>query len=277
MIIVATDQNFDEQGYLRANPDVAKAVSMGQQSSGRAHFETFGRKEGRLLNLRTDAPQPHYVEEYQGKVALLAANHPLDEAMSLAVGGDYDHVGNIEADLLAECGLRDEHFLIDIGCGSGRLASALKSRQAGINYLGTDIVPELLAYAKTKAPKHFRFQLHTELSIPTANATADFVTFFSVFTHLYHEESFVYLRDAARALKPDGAIVFSFLEAANPGHWSIFANTVQQRLEKTNIELTMFIERPMIEAWARHLKLSVDRYEFTAPLGQSVALLRHLS
>lgn len=38
---------FNESEYLQLNPDVARAVSMGQFVSGRAHFESFGRGEGR--------------------------------------------------------------------------------------------------------------------------------------------------------------------------------------------------------------------------------------
>jgi SAM-dependent methyltransferase len=46
---LATDQNFDEQAYLRANPDVAEAISSGELDSGRIHFDVFGRREGRRL------------------------------------------------------------------------------------------------------------------------------------------------------------------------------------------------------------------------------------
>jgi len=46
---LATDQNFDEQAYLRANPDVAKAVSSGSIDSGRVHFDLFGKNENRRL------------------------------------------------------------------------------------------------------------------------------------------------------------------------------------------------------------------------------------
>ena len=42
-----TDENFDEARYLRANPDVAAAVARGECPSARAHFEAFGRAEGR--------------------------------------------------------------------------------------------------------------------------------------------------------------------------------------------------------------------------------------
>ena len=52
--VLATKENFDERGYLAANPDVAEAVRAGQLANGRAHFESFGQGEGRrqlLFNL----------------------------------------------------------------------------------------------------------------------------------------------------------------------------------------------------------------------------------
>ncbi|SDZ05074.1 Methyltransferase domain-containing protein [Lysobacter sp. yr284] len=47
----ASDGNFEEQAYLRANPDVAVAVRAGHCDSGRAHYDAFGRDEQRWLRL----------------------------------------------------------------------------------------------------------------------------------------------------------------------------------------------------------------------------------
>jgi 2-polyprenyl-3-methyl-5-hydroxy-6-metoxy-1,4-benzoquinol methylase len=46
---------------------------------------------------------------------------------------------------MVQCGLRDSMSFVDVGCGSGRLAYALRDMK--ISYLGTDVVPELVAYA----------------------------------------------------------------------------------------------------------------------------------
>ena len=46
-----SDPDFDEDGYLAANPDVAAAVRRRQLGSGREHYDAFGRKEGRMLKL----------------------------------------------------------------------------------------------------------------------------------------------------------------------------------------------------------------------------------
>ena len=45
--LVATPENYDEQAYLDANPDVAAAVRANAFRSGRDHFDAFGHAEGR--------------------------------------------------------------------------------------------------------------------------------------------------------------------------------------------------------------------------------------
>lgn len=41
-------EDFDEDSYLERYPDVAQAVNKGQFASGRAHFDRYGRVEGRV-------------------------------------------------------------------------------------------------------------------------------------------------------------------------------------------------------------------------------------
>jgi 2-polyprenyl-3-methyl-5-hydroxy-6-metoxy-1,4-benzoquinol methylase len=102
----------------------------------------------------------HFVEDYERHVASLCESHPIDEAMALAVGGGgYSQIGEIERDILLYAGLNDGMYVIDIGCGSGRLASVLSRTGKSLQYIGTDVVQKLLDYAASKSCKHFRFQL----------------------------------------------------------------------------------------------------------------------
>jgi ubiquinone/menaquinone biosynthesis C-methylase UbiE len=175
--------------------------------------------------------------------------------MSRAVGSEntYEAAGDGLASALIGAGLSEGQTLIDVGCGSGRVASALGRKMPEIDYLGTDIVPDLLEYAKQKSPGHFKFVLHQEISIPAPDYSADMVCFFSVLTHLFHQESYVYLRDAKRVLKPGGLIYITFLESAP--YWSMFERMVANYANPLKPHLNMFIERPMLEAWASHLGL----------------------
>jgi len=51
----ARDDNFDEEGYLLANRDVAEAVSAGRLASGRQHFDLYGRKETPARRMRLES------------------------------------------------------------------------------------------------------------------------------------------------------------------------------------------------------------------------------
>jgi ubiquinone/menaquinone biosynthesis C-methylase UbiE len=224
----------------------------------------------------------HFVEDYERHVAHLLAQHPLEKAMSLAVGSDdvadFAAVGRLEAQLLRNMGLGPGMRLVDLGCGSGRLATALHNT-IDISYIGIDIIQSLLDYAKTKAP-NYSFILHRQLSIPQPTASADMMCAFSLFTHLLHAETYIYLEEAVRVLKPNGRVVFSFLEFSEPTHWDIFVQTKNAQKVSTP-PLNMFIERCAIISWASHLNLALERFIDATDatgnyggLGQAVAVLQ---
>jgi SAM-dependent methyltransferase len=70
-----------------------------------------------------------------------------------------------------------------------------------------------------------------------------------------HDESYRYLEDAKRALKPGGKIIFSFLEFAIPSHWFIFQGVLNDH--RPDKVLNQFISRDAIQAWAEHLDLKI--------------------
>jgi SAM-dependent methyltransferase len=201
----------------------------------------------------------NYIEH----VDALLAEHPLDEAMALAVGGDYSTVGRLERALVLYCGLPPNGTLVDVGCGSGRAGFAL--RDLPIRYVGTDVVPKLTEYAAAKCARDdWRFVVTDGISIPEPAASVDMVSFFSVFTHLRHEECWLYLCEAKRVLKEGGRILFSFLDFGVPFHWQFFEHAVGQ-LGSTH-PATIFIDHGAVRAWAAHLDLSVVRiYDATEP------------
>ena len=202
---------------------------------------------------------PHYVVDYRAHVRKLLEKSPEAEAMALAVGGEFLSFGAALKDFLVQCGLKDGMTLVDVGCGSGRLAYAL--RQMDINYVGTDVVPELTAYAeRICARTDWHFNVVTRLQIPMPDACADFVTFFSVFTHLRHEETFIYLKEAKRVLKPGGSAIFTFLDFCQPHHWWIFQDFVHKiETGRAPMHVDQFIDKSTIAVWARHLEMEIQK------------------
>ena len=198
---------------------------------------------------------PNFFKNYNKQTKKLLKTHDKTRAMSLAVGGDFEAVGLLEYFLLLQNGLQKEHTVVDVGCGSGRLAFQLREYLEGL-YIGIDVVPDLFQYAqKISNRPDWKFYSAPGLIISEPDESADFICFFSVFTHLLHEEAFKYLEEAKRVVKLNGKIIFSFLEFLIPSHWYIFKNSLlDTRSDKV---LNQFISRDAINAWANHLGLSV--------------------
>jgi 2-polyprenyl-3-methyl-5-hydroxy-6-metoxy-1,4-benzoquinol methylase len=223
--------------------------------------------------------QFHFVEDYEKYVDSLIATHPIDEAMSLAVGGRFDEVGQIEVNILRYFGLRDGMGVLDLGCGSGRLANAL-TKSGKFDYCGTDVVQSLLDYAAKRSASNYRFKLNPAISVPVEDQSTDFVVAFSLFTHLLHSETFLYLDDSKRVLRPRGKVIFSFLEFSEPAHWWAFEEEMNLRRTGGVGHLNCFIERSAIAIWAQRIGFEVEAIVSGADapwggehLGQAVAVL----
>ena len=198
-----------------------------------------------------------------------------EEGFAAAVGGNFEEVGAIERDILDAVGLPENGFVIDIGCGAGRLAAALKDR-AGLSYLGLDVAPALLDRARqTVGRADWLFELAEGPRLPVEDASADMVAMFSVATHLPAAETTAYLKDAARALKPGGAAAVSFLDPALPEHAKqirpAIVEAIATRLFWAPNVATSVEDMREIAAAAG---LAAERIESPSPLGQSLAVLR---
>jgi SAM-dependent methyltransferase len=216
----------------------------------------------------------HFVEGVKDRM-------PHDAAMEHAIGGGFDLIGAIEVGLLKHYGLPSDGHLVDVGCGSGRLARPLAGYLKG-SYLGIDLVPDLVAHArKIAARPDWRFEVIEHIGIPEQDGRADMVCFFSVLTHLLHEQSYWYLEEAKRVLKPGGTIVFSFLEFAEDGHMPIFWATLAAAKAQVVQPLNVFMERNMIQRFADALAMELveirgggELVTAEGTLGQAVAVLR---
>ncbi len=197
-----------------------------------------------------------FKQSYTAHVAGLSQRMDRDLAMRQAIGGNFDAIGRLEYHLLRACGLEDGMRVIDVGCGSGRLAVQL-TRLPALQYLGLDVVPDLVAYAEQLCRRpEWRFQVSNGVQIPEPDGSADFVVFFSVFTHLLHEETYRYLEESRRVLKPGGQVIFSFLEFRVPNHWAVFEQTL--RNQTPGAHLNQFMDREGIVSWAQHLGFTVE-------------------
>lgn len=63
-------QVFDEEAYLKANPDVAAVVASGGMGSGEYHYNTFGKNEGRQAYFKEVSPADQLINNIVDNIDL---------------------------------------------------------------------------------------------------------------------------------------------------------------------------------------------------------------
>jgi len=137
--------------------------------------------------------------------------------------GSFDLIGRIELGLLIQEGLKPTDTLLDFGCGTGRLAVHAIPFLTGGRYIGVDVSQPMLDKADKRvrehlphAPCQISWVKQTAPVFPFEDHSIDVLCAFSVFTHIEHEDSYRYLVEARRIMRPGGRFLFSCLPLTNP-------------------------------------------------------------
>jgi SAM-dependent methyltransferase len=208
---IADQEAFDEDAYLRHNPDVARAVAAGQFTSGLDHFTRFGRFEQ-----RSGAPGQ------VGSVFIQDASFPFPpEHLRMRVHGardleSYLRLGKtITHDLinaLADDALQipQAASVLDFGSGPGRVIGWFHQQYPEWKFFGTDIDDEAIGWAREHLSAIAEFGVNGYLPpLNYADGTFDLVYSISIFTHLPEEMQTDWLAELARVTKPGGSLLLS--------------------------------------------------------------------
>lgn len=185
-------------------------------------------------------------------------------------------------------GLRPEHNILDIGCGSGRLSLALMDyvSDAG-SYTGIDIRADEIKWLSkhyTKKRKNFTFH-HANLFnkfyhpsgiippvdyvFPFEDESFDFICLTSVFTHLLPKELEHYVIEISRMLAPSGHVFASFFLLNAEARQNIqdkrssrkFAHEIETACFTDNVEVpedaVAYQEEFINRLWQKH-SLSIE-------------------
>jgi SAM-dependent methyltransferase len=143
--------------------------------------------------------------------------------------GDYLEVGRTQARrLIDHAGLAAGDRILDVGCGLGRTAHALRdSMSPAGRYDGIDVVRDVVRWCQqnlSRVDRRLRFHhapVRSELYSPDGvldarayrfpfdDAAFDFAVAESLFTHLTSEEARHYLVEIGRVLRPGGRVCIS--------------------------------------------------------------------
>ena len=155
--------------------------------------------------------------------------------IAVSGGPHYYRVGQRFVNIFRQtCGLSPRSHLLEIGCGTGRVAGALTTFLDELGrYEGLDVVPGSVEWCQKEIASrfpNFTFQCadvyngfynpksHTQARdyvFPFEQSSFDFVYLTSVFTHMFPEDIENYLRQIERVLKPNGRVLMTFFILTN--------------------------------------------------------------
>jgi SAM-dependent methyltransferase len=194
----------------------------------------------------------------------------------VGVHEDYDLGSAIQFNLLTTLGLRDYHYLLDIGCGSlraGRLfiPYLLPGRYFGIEpldwLLKAGIEKELgQSVIELKKPV---FSNDDNFTLSTFDRQFDFIIAQSIFSHASQAQISRCLAEAKRVMKPTSIFAATFVEGEKNyegNRWVVCAEYTLQRMRKL-IETEGLVCQPI--DWPHH---DVQRWILILPPGNEVRI-----
>lgn len=158
---------------------------------------------------------------YYDKAFVESALSGSDDGHRSIIGGMWDELGQLQIDFLVRCGLKPEHTLIDIGCGSFRGGVKFIEYLHPENYYGIDISKEIMdaGYEKeivqrglgTRFPRANMHESH-DFGLNAFKARFDYAIAQSVFSHL----PFSYLQQCLKKIharmKPGGLFFVTYFD-----------------------------------------------------------------
>lgn len=200
ILVAATDATFDEERYLQANPDVRNALAAGFFTSGRTHFEQFGRRERRRMVV------PHALEAHRAaKMERLRAFLRTDIDSTWRDG----KVDYLSAELRSSSGIRDGEEASSNDYG-GEVEALIARHEDGLvldcgagfrqTYYENVVNFEIADYASTDV-------LGVGEELPFLDDTFDAVISIAVLEHV--RDPFRCAQEIARVLRPGGELFCS--------------------------------------------------------------------
>jgi len=147
-------------------------------------------------------------------------------------------------ELISEANIAPGQHILDIGCGTGTLATLLKRRYAGVEVAGLDPDPKALRRARSKvrrAAVSVQFDQGFADKLPYKEESFDRVLSSFMFHHLEGQDREKTLQEVWRVLKPNGSFHLldfvsdhgshGFLHRLVHSHAELKANTDERILQ----------------------------------------------
>jgi ubiquinone/menaquinone biosynthesis C-methylase UbiE len=139
---------------------------------------------------------------------------PLYDPMVKLLGAD-----RARKKLFDQASVQPHHRVLDVGCGTGTLAVAIKSWLPGAEVVGLDPDPKALARSRRKAERagvSIRFDQGYANALPYSDGSFDRVFSSLMFHHLQQDARLATMREVRRVLKPGGSLHLLDFEQEGP-------------------------------------------------------------
>jgi len=142
---------------------------------------------------------------------------PLYDPLTKLLGAD-----RARRKLFDQAAVQPDHRILDIGCGTGTFAVAIKRWLPTVNVVGLDPDPKALARSQRKAMAAgvpIRFDQGFANALPYADASFDRIFSSFMFHHLPQNAKLATLCEVRRVLKPGGSLhLLDFVEPGRHSH-----------------------------------------------------------
>jgi len=278
---ITTDENFDEEAYLRANPDVVDAIKKGTLESGRIHYDVFGKNEKRKM--------------YSSSIISGAKRRKLERIKPL-LRSDMQYIETPTFYDFLTKEMRSEYSIVNIDNVSGWGYDAygmelIKKNEGGL----------VLDCGAGKRPVYFDNVVNFEIAdydttdvrgvgevLPFIDEAFDAVLSIAVLEHV--KNPFLCARQISRVLKPGGSLmcVVPFLQPfhAYPHHYynmttqgleNLFADYLS--IDKTIVDeslLPIWTLTWILRSWAEGLQGKTREETFSEILKHKQQISRYL-
>ena len=139
---------------------------------------------------------------------------PLYDPMVKLLGAD-----RARRKLFDQASVQPHHRVLDIGCGTGTFAVAIKGWLPSVQVVGLDPDSKALARSRRKAERagvSIRFDQGFASALPYSDRFFDRVFSSLMFHHLPHDAKLATMREVRRVLKPDGSLHLLDFEQEGP-------------------------------------------------------------
>jgi SAM-dependent methyltransferase len=197
------------------------------------------------------------------------------------VGGKWGEIGRLQFNYLKSKGLKPEHYLLDVGCGSLRGGVHFVSYLEAFQYFGFDKNEMLIAAGVEVELKNLKldekvkpgnFASSEDFQYPADWPQMDFAIGFSIITHLGEGSAELCLQKTATQLKPGGIFYVTVFEVPDEevgiGPY-LHKSGIQSWAHKDPFHYTF----GQLEALGEKAGLTLtDIEEFNHPRGQKMAV-----